>query len=464
MNLKRYIGNRAFYRMALAVAVPIMIQNGITNFVGLLDNIMVGQVGTDQMSGVSIANQLMFVFHLCIFGGISGAGIFVAQFFGSGNNDGVQGAFRFKLLVALGVTVTASAVFWFAGPRLIVLFLHEGGETGDLDATLRYGRQYLSLMLLGMPAFALCQCYAGTLRETGETVFPMKSGILAVLVNLLLNYLLIFGKLGLPALGSAGAAVATVISRYVECVVTVVWTHRHPEKAPFAAGVWRSLRIPKQLAAAIARKGLPLLVNEFLWSAGMTLLTQCYSTRGLAAVAAINIGNTIHNLFNIVFLAMGSAVAIIVGQQLGAGKLEEARETDAKLIAFTVASCLAVGSVLALVAPFFPRLYNTTGEVREIATRLIWVSALLMPFQAFSNAAYFTLRSGGKTVVTFIFDSLFVCVVMVPVAWCLSRLTAMPVVPLFLLCQGTEAIKCVVGYFMLKRGVWVNNIAAETAV
>lgn len=236
MKLRSLIGTRAFYKMALAVAVPIMIQNGITNFVSLLDNIMVGQVGTDQMSGVSIANQLMFVFNLCIFGGVGGAGIFAAQFYGSGNTEGVRNAFRFKLLVAAGVLLLSSAVLILWDEPLIQAFLHEGSETGDLDATLRYGREYLHIMLLGLPAFALTQCYASTLRETGETMLPMTSGIIAVFVNLFFNYLLIYGKLGLPAMGASGAAIATVISRYVECCITIVWTHRHAEKAQFIRG------------------------------------------------------------------------------------------------------------------------------------------------------------------------------------------------------------------------------------
>ncbi len=464
MKLRSLIGTRAFYKMALTVAVPIMIQNGITNFVGLLDNIMVGQVGTDQMSGVSIANQLIMVFNLCIFGGISGAGIFAAQFYGSGNTEGVRETFRFKIYVAAGVLLIATVVFGAFGPQLITTFLHEGSETGNLADTLHYGTEYMYVMLFGLPPFALSQCYSGTLRETGETVLPMKSGIAAVLVNLCFNWLLIFGKLGFPVMGATGAAIATVLSRYVECAITMIWAHRHTDKVPYIPGAWRSLRIPAPLAQQIARKGLPQLVNEFLWSGGMTLLAQCYSTRGLATIAAINITNTIGNLFNVVFIALGSAVSIIVGQLLGAGKLEEAKRTDAQLIAFSVASCFLIGAVLAALSPLFPRMYNTTEEVRTIATTLICIAAALMPFHAFTHAAYFTLRSGGKTMVTFLFDSVFVCVIMVPLAWVLSRLTAIPIEPLYLICQGTEILKCVIGFFMLKKGVWVQNMVADPAL
>ena len=210
--LKRYIGDRAFYRHVLAVAIPIIIQNTITNFVALLDNVMVGQVGTMQMSGVSIANQLIFVFNVCVLGGISGAGIFSAQFYGDENHVGIRQTFRFKFLLGLLLAVGGIAIFWFAGTPLISLFLQGGGEPHEIQATLQYGREYLDIMLCGLVPFAVATVYSGTLRETGQTFVPMIAGVVAVFVNLLLNYVLIFGHLGAPAMGIKGAAIATVIS------------------------------------------------------------------------------------------------------------------------------------------------------------------------------------------------------------------------------------------------------------
>lgn len=326
MNFKKkFIGDKAFYSMVLALAVPVMIQNGITNFVGLLDNIMVGQVGTEQMSGVAIANQLVFVFNLCVFGGVSGAGIFGAQFFGKGDSDGVRDILRIKLWLALVLSVAAGVVFTFWGEPLISLFLHEGSESGDLAATLLYGKQYLSLMRLLLVPFALVQAYASTLRETGETKLPMQAGVVAVLVNLVFNYLLIYGKLGFPVLGVRGAAIATILSRIVEAAIVIAWTHRNRERNPFAVGLYRTLRVPSALLGQVAVKGSPLLVNEALWSMAMTTLAQCYSLRGLAVVAAVNITSTITNLFNIVFMSLGSSIGIIVGNLLGAGRMREAR-------------------------------------------------------------------------------------------------------------------------------------------
>ena len=227
---RKFIGDKRFYLMVLGVAMPIMIQNGITNFVSLLDNIMVGQVGTEQMSGVAIVNQLLFIYNLCIFGGVSGAGIFTAQYFGQGNDEGVRNTFRFKLWI--GVILTAAAITIFLGAHEPLIRLYLTGDQGsqDMNATLAYGISYMKVMLVGLPPFLFVQLYASTLRECGETMLPMKAGITAVFVNLVFNYILIYGKFGAPQLGVVGAAVATVLSRYVEMAIVLIRTHGNKEK------------------------------------------------------------------------------------------------------------------------------------------------------------------------------------------------------------------------------------------
>ena len=188
---KRLFGDRKFYSMVLAVALPIMAQNGVTNFVSMLDNIMVGQLGTEPMSGVAIANQLLFVFNLCIFGATSGAGIFGAQFYGSGDTNGLRSTFQFKLLLCAGLTVLAIGILMAFPEPLIRLYLHEGGSAADIEATLQYGLDYVRVMLWGLFPFMIVQVYSSTLRETGQTIVPMVASMAAILVNLTFNYFLI---------------------------------------------------------------------------------------------------------------------------------------------------------------------------------------------------------------------------------------------------------------------------------
>ena len=216
-----------------------------------------------------------------------------------------------------------------------------------------------------------------------------------------------------------------------------------------------------KLVRQIIVKGMPLMFNELLWSMGIAILNQCYSMRGLDAVAAINISSTISNVFSVVYMALGSSVGIIVGQKLGAGDMTGAKDTDNKMIAFAVASCLVVGVLLFAVAPLFPDIYNTTDTVRHIAASLIRVTALSMPMYAFANASYFTLRSGGKTGITFVFDCGFVWVVALPTAMALARLTSVPIVPMFAICQAIDLIKCLIGYILVKKDVWIHNLVVE---
>ena len=459
--MKKLIGDRAFYRRMFAVMLPILMQNLITNFVNLLDNIMVGQVGTEQMSGVAIVNQLVFIFNLCIFGGISGAGILAAQFHGKGDHEGVRNSFRIKLYISAVAVLVFGGIFICFGPELISLFLHEGEEGLDLAATLDYAMDYMKVILLQMLPFALLQVYAGTLRETGEAVLPMKAGIVAVLVNLVFNYILIFGKFGFPAMGVIGAAIATVMARVVELLIVAIWTHRNKHLHRFIEGVYSSPRVPLSLAKQTVLLGLPLLVNELLWSSGMTMLNQCYSVRGLEVVSACNISTTVSNLFFCAFFAMDTTVSIVVGQLLGAGELERAVDEDRKLIAFSAALCVCTGALMALLAPMIPNIYNTTPVVKSIASRMLVVSAVMMPVMAVTNTSYFTLRSGGKTILAFVFDSVFVWIVAVPVAFVLSRFTSLPILPMFIVVQSLELIKMVLGIWFVRSRRWVENLVSK---
>ena len=453
----KLIGTKKFYKHLLLLAVPIMIQNAITNFVGFLDNIMVGQLGTAQMSGVAIVNQFIFVFNLCVFGGLSGAGIFGAQFYGNGDQKGVRDTFRFKVIAGIVIIVGTLAVLLTQGESLIRLYLNGEGSV-DPALTLQYGKEYLAVILLGIIPFVLVQIYASTLRETGQTMVPMISGIVAVFVNLVFNYILIFGHFGAPKLGVAGAAIATVMARVVELLIVVIWTHRNKAKNAFIVGAYRTLRVPADLALRIVKKGMPLLFNEVLWAAGIAVVNQCFSLRGLEVMAGLNISSTIGNLFNVVFIAMGSAVAILVGQQLGANEFERAKETSAKVIAFSVVLTIGTSILMIVLGSLFPRLYNTTPEVRQLATNFIRITACVMPMQAFLHATYFTIRSGGKTVITFLFDSGFSWCVALPFAYLVVHFTGLGILTIFAMYSLLDSIKAVVGFILLKKGIWVQNI------
>lgn len=454
-----FIGDKAFYRHVLYLAVPMIIQNAITSFVSFLDNIMVGQIGTEQMSGVAIVNQLMFVFNICIFGGVSGAGIFGTQFYGKGDYEGQKYAFRFKMYASALLTGIALCLFGFCSTQLISLYLNDTGSVGNITLALNYGKEYLAIMMLGLIPFALGQTYISSIRETGQTFVPMLAGIVAVITNLILDYILIFGISGLvPAMGVSGAAIATVAARFIECGIVVIWTHMHKKKNPYIVGAYKSFLIPRHIFKGIFIKGTPLMLNEMLWASGMAVISQCYAVRGLEVVAAQNISSTITNLFNIVYIQLGNCISIVVGQLLGAGKVKEAKDADNKMIFFSVGCCVVVSAFMILIGQHFPSIYKTEDSIKALAKTFILISALVMPLCAFSHCAYFTLRSGGKTIITFLFDSVYTWVLVIPFAYVLANHTLLSIQLVFFLVQFTEMIKVIIGFFMIRSGAWVQNI------
>ncbi len=472
-NLKRkFIGDKAFYRSVMIILLPLVIQQGITSAVNLLDNLMVGSLGEESLSAVSVVNQILMVFNLTIFGGLSGVSIFGAQFAGKGDVDGMRQSFRAKMYFGLAVTVIGVALLLTFGETFIGLFLK-----GEVDATraayaLSEGKDYLSIMLVGLLPFVLVQIYATSMREMGKTVATMVGSVVAILTNLMLNFLLIYpvreiSVLGLnftmwgAGWGVRGAAVATVIARFVEMFFVLIYAHLHQHRYVFLKGAFRNGYVPLHLLKRIAVTGTPLMLNEVLWSLGMTFINQCYSTRGMTALAALNITSTAWNLFCIIMFAMGNAVSIMVGQCLGQGDKQGARDTDTKLLFITVASHIVLGGLLAMMGNVIPNWFAVTDAAKELAAQTLVIAGLSLPIHAFLHATYFTIRSGGKTFITFLFDSVYTWCVPAVLAFVLSRYTDVSVVVMYFCIQFIDVVKLVIGLFMLRSDFWANNLVSE---
>ena len=433
--------------------LPIMIQNGITNFVSMLDNVMVGRVGTVEMTGVAVANQLMFVFNLCIFGAVSGAGIFGAQFYGDNDREGVRDTFRFKVVFCTMLTVLCIGVFAAFGEPLINLYLQGEGSAADAAASLQSGKEYIGVMLIGLLPYTLVQCYSSTLRETGETLLPMYAGVAAVGVNLCLNYALIFGHFGAPAMGVTGAAIATVVSSFENMA----------EARPFYF-YYRRFSLParsRSLGQTDYDSGLAAYDKRSALGGGNC---RVESELLLSRLGRSAIHQYLADILQCVFRGVygcGASIGIILGQMLGSGKTDGAQDASRKLIVFSLFVSAVVSVAFFAAAPFIPEIYNTTSAVRETATHLMQICALTMPLDAFANASYFTLRSGGKVLVTFLFDSCFVLCVSVPAAFLLSHFTSLNILAVYGICQCLNFLKCVVGYCLVKKGIWIQNIVGE---
>ena len=458
MNLRKYFGDKSFYRRVLTVSLPIVVGNAITYLVSLLDNVMVSALGTEALAGVSITNEFVFIFQLIVFGAVSAAGIFCAQFHGSGDKDGVVYTMRFKVIANLFCSLVFVGVLWIFGDALIASFLHDSENAGNLALTAEFAREYMRVNMPGFVFFALSQAYASTMRETGETFVPMVSSIASVLTNFCGNAVLIFGLFGAPTLGVKGAAIATVLSQLVNFSILAIYSHTHREKCYYANNCYKSARIPLSILSKIVVKGVPIMLNEFFWSLAITMRNQSYSTRGLDAVAARTISANVINLMSVVYKAVGTSISILVGGQLGEGKLEEARDTARKMCMLDILIGFGIGIPMIALSPIVPALYGATAGVSEIATFMLIVSGISMPFICYSHATYYTLRTGGRVLITVLLDAGWMWAVVVSTTWTLASFTSISIYSLYIFGTLAEALKVVFCSVLLRKVNWAQRL------
>ncbi len=456
--LKKFIGDKAFYKMVLAIAIPIIIQNAITNIVSLVDNVMVGKIGTLPMSGVSIANQLLNVYLLAMFGGINAASLFLAQYAGKKDDQGIKNCFNLKIYISIIVNAVFIIVFIIFGKKLIGSFLDEKNALADNLQTLEYGWTYLVILLFSLFPFGFKEALSSTLRELGETFVPMIASSCAIIINVFLNFVLIFGYLGFPELGIVGAAVATVIARILEFGLVWLLGFKKKNEIVFLQHPFTNVIIDSQLIKNVVYKGSPLLCNEILWSVSLAGISQCYSTRGLDAVAAVTIMNTLNNVYCIVCNAMGVSLGIIIGQILGTGDCEKAKQWNTQIIAFSVFLSTILGTIFFFASPFFSNLYNVSDLIKDMATELLLITAIKLPIQALYMCCYFTLRSGGKTLITFFFDSFSSAFICWPVAFFLAKYTGLTLVQMYIIICLIDVVKGGIGIWLIKSNIWVQSL------
>lgn len=457
--MRKLIGNKAFYKMVLIVMVPIVLQQLLTQFVGLLDNIMIGIIGDNEMTGVSLANQVLFVFNISVFGAFAGAGIFATQYFGAQNKLGYAKAFQFKVLLGSIFFILSTLLILFLKDEIINLFINETeSDNTDPKKVLQYARLYLMILIGGNFFFIIKEIIATSLREQKETFTPMLAGIIAIGVNLLFNLILIYGMLGAPRMGVAGAAIATVISRIVECLILVVYVIIKKKKYTYLDYSFKSKALTLNSIITFMPKTLILFANEFLWSLGMTTLIRCYSLYGLDILASLNICNVVNNLFQTFGLAVGNAAGIILGNMLGASKTDEAKDSAYKLIFFGILLSILVTLIMIGSSFIIPNIYNTTDKIKQDAKELIILSAIAIPILSFNIICYFTLRSGGHAFLTFLFDSCHIWIFRIPVVYLLIKYTSIPFMTVYMLSTLTELIKLGSGYYFVRKGIWIKKI------
>lgn len=454
-NLSRYPLRQEddFARRAFSIAVPLIIQQMIVCSVNLLDNLMVGQLGELAISGVAAANKFFIILDFAFFGLTGAAGIYMSQFHGAKEYRHLRESYLFGLLSSILVTL------FFVIPGLLFPGIIGGFFTSDpgIQAPVR---AYMPLAALALIPHWYSFNAQNAMRVLGETKKPLIISIVAVVSNGIFNSLFIFGLLGLPALGVTGAALGTLCARTVEFFLTVWFVKSGDFDFKRQAGDPLIMLSPR-VSSVVFKRAIPLTLNEMGFGTGMAILFKFYGTRGLSVLAAMNITGTVSEIFFVLFSGMAVATTVIVGQELGAGKLEVARSSAYRLYKLSFLTALLFSGLMLVSSFIFPYLYNVSDEVRSMAIFFIRIYAAFYLVYAVNSQAYFTLRAGGDTKHVLMMDAGIFWFVNLPVVGLAAYCTDWSVFGLFIAGQMTDLVKFLVSSHLLSKETWVQNLTTD---
>ncbi|MDR1108186.1 MAG: MATE family efflux transporter [Spirochaetaceae bacterium] len=458
LSTKRF-GPASFYRETLNIALPVMLQQFIMSMVSLIDNFMVAGLGDISMAAVNVANQINFIF-IVVVNAICGAGgIYLAQFKGAGDEDGMRHAYRFKVIFALAVSLVYFILCWTI-PQGMIMMMTRGNAAQDEIVAI--GAAYLRLTSFTLVPLVISSAIGSSFREIGLPKIPLLFSAAATLINTIGNWLLIYGNLGAPRLEVPGAAVATIIARLCEMAAFLFYIHRR--HAPFYAKFRTLFHTNKPLIRNILSKSGMMFLSEASWISSETIMTALYNGRGGAeVVAGMAAGWTIANIFFLLFGGIWTAATVVVGGSLGAGKLEEARVKaqwlkSGAVVAGCIISVAGAGAATLLIPLVFT---NLTTPARGISLGLVYVILFYLPLWCLLNSQFAISRAGGDTAMGMYADVSVNTLLFVPGAFFLALGTSLDPVTMFAMLKITDIAKYLVARHFFKKERWVRNLARE---
>ena len=461
MFLRKYIGDKAFYQRVLSIAIPLMIQQLITASVNLVDNLMVGQLVIDNvekgvaLAGVIAVNRMMNVALFALFGTMASCTIFIAQYYGAKNEKYMKQAFRFGLLANLSIG-TFFCVLASLFPYNLLSFFTDDPEI------IQQGVNYLRFAAMTLLPLAVSVAIYDGMRAIGDVKTPMVASAIGVILSCFFNYVLIFGHFGFPSLGVAGAAIGTLLARFIEMGILLYCLNKR--NYGFKSKIKDLFNIESFLAKSIIIKGLPLVTNEIFWSLGVTTLFKFYSTRGMEVMVGFAISQSISDIFFILFSGMAAATTVIISQNLGANRLEEAKDSAYKLLAFSIFLAVCLSFIMFGTSFIVPSWFAVTEEARLLAKTLIRVVSCMLSIYMCSAQCYFILRAGGDTVATLLMDSCYMWTVNIVVVGLLTYTTNFNIFQLYLSGQATDVVKMGIAFYLVKRGKWLVNLTKKKEI
>ena len=452
---KKTLKDKELMKTFIKLAIPLMFQQLIVASVNLVDNLMVGELGDVAVSAVSCCNRYYNLVQFSINGLIMSCIIFLSQFNGAEDYEHMKQTYRFSLCASYLICIIYFLLALFFPSTIIGYIISDENIVVE-------GTKYLKIACFSYLPLIFSLATSQALRSTGITRVPVRISFVSLIVNLVLNYLLIFGNLGFPMLGVKGAAIATLIARIIEMILYFYCLHKYDCK--FKTSLKDLFKIDKELSKQIIVKAIPLTINEVLWQFGYTTILKCYSSRGANANTAYSIAETIYDLFSILIAGMATCTTVLVGTNLGANKLDKAKDNAYKLLCFVMMLSVFFGCLLASSSFLIPCLYSkVSAESIKIAQGFIRVMGIFFIVYVFNVQCFFTLRTGGDTRNTMIMDSCFMWVFAIPVIAICAYLTDIPVLLVYIIGQCSDLVKACVAFRMLRKEKWVKNLTIKEA-
>lgn len=454
MHLEKYIADKKFYKQLFIIITPIILQFFIQNFINLLDNVMVGQLGDEEVAAVGVANQYYKLFYPTIVSICTGASIYTSQFFGSNKIKELQNMFGIKLLFPMLVTIIFLVVGFSIPNEIIGIFNKEGDVLVQT-----FGVDYLKIVLWSYIPLSVSTAFTFTLRPLKLTHLPMIASSIGMLTNLILNYCLIYGNFIFPALGVNGAALATVIARFVELGVYLIVYFK--KDFIFKTKIQNYFHFDMSLIYNTLKKVFPLFLNEFANSFALVLIFQIYSQSGKSAVSAITIADAVSQIVFILANGLGTATSILVGYKLGQSELDEAEQNANYLIGYSAIMGIFIFIILSALSFIIPSFYNISGYTKQLTTYTILIQALFAPILVINRIFFFIIRSGGKVKEVLLMNGIFMWVVKVPLALFLCHVLHVHVILLFFIIEATRVLNLLVSIYFYKQKKWCVNLIKE---
>lgn len=447
--IRKLIGTKQFYLMTLSIALPIMAQQFVTTFVNLIDNIMIGTVGSIALTSVTVSNRIYLIFNSTLFGMCGAAGIFIAQYHGARNHKNCQKILNINIVCSV-ISALFFVIIIILFPRILIQIF-----TND-PIVIQESLLYLKYIIFAYVPYAISYSIMMALRAIGINKIQLGIGILSVCINTILNYILIFGHFGFMKLGIQGAAIATSIARIVEMVIYLILLYKN--KHYFKLDLQGLIHLDLKLIASMIKKAIPLTANEILFSVALAVIFLSYTRCDQSLIPALSVVDTVMQIAYIIFSGLSSAVSILIGNKLGANKIEEAKDNSVKLIAFGVVIAFIITGILFISAPVIAEFYNVETFVKETIVILLRIKSFLLPVYVYNVCIFFVLRAGGDTLSTLIMDSGFLWCFNVCISTLISMNFDIPLIYLYAFIESLDILKLFVATYFYKKGKWVKNI------